>query len=67
MGEGGPFQVTGLGIRFGYRYRFGWQARDLYLNLYLNQIPDGRDLRPENGFPATRHLRLPPAPRECKH
>jgi hypothetical protein len=31
MGEGGPFQVTGLGIRFG--YRCGCQARDLYLNL----------------------------------
>ncbi len=34
MGEGGPFQVTGLGSRFGYRCRFGWQARGLYL--YLN-------------------------------
>jgi hypothetical protein len=34
MGEGRPFQVTGLGIRFGYRCGFGCQARDLYLNLY---------------------------------
>lgn len=29
MGEGGPFQVTGLGIRYGFRC----QGRDLYLNL----------------------------------
>ena len=32
-GRDALFQVTGLGIRFGYRCGFGCQARDLYLNL----------------------------------
>ena len=65
QGETGN-RIGCCGARYGWRVAAtggGWQARDLYLNL----IPDGRDLGPENGFPATCHLGLPPATREWKH
>ena len=44
------FQVSGLGCRYGRRFRFGSQARDQYQYLYLNTrtrylMAETRDLR----------------------